>query len=284
MSARGREGLSKIFGSTEYMTWASRVGNVIDARKLASEFSGVRKNTCGAPYAQGLQTLCRENPPLVTVPLPTEIPAPFNGRGMVLLEPRGGTEDIAALKAAGFTYVMLNLAYVSGGDWSTHRSRCAQHGVEVVPWMTCREPQDSIRIEEKADQWGSRAAVHELEHAHQYTPAQLAQTIHDIGRIRVRAVMTLPWAQNGAGWAALRDWVAMPEAYLNANPAYTPEVVTQHTVDEGMPKSLPLFGWGVWSDAPTYVSPATYLAQWPGRPYAVYAGDGREPQYREWLR
>src|SRR6185436_10587883 len=34
MTAVGREGLARIFGSTEYTTWASRVGNLVDARKL----------------------------------------------------------------------------------------------------------------------------------------------------------------------------------------------------------------------------------------------------------
>lgn len=63
MSATGRNALSKIFGSPEYLAWASRASNFIDARKLASEFAGVPKNRCGSRYAQGLQTLCRENPP-----------------------------------------------------------------------------------------------------------------------------------------------------------------------------------------------------------------------------
>lgn len=66
----GREGLSQVFGSTEYLTWASRAGNLIDARKLASEFSGVRKPTAGSVYAQGLQKLCRDNPPLPPPPPP----------------------------------------------------------------------------------------------------------------------------------------------------------------------------------------------------------------------
>jgi hypothetical protein len=77
----------------------------------------------------------------------------------------------------------------------------------------------------------------------------------------------------------------MPEAFLNADPRFEPAVLVDHIEMEGIPRSVPLFGWGAWSDAPTYVSPAEYLSKWPTpRPYAVYFGDSREQQYKEWLR
>lgn len=76
MSAAGREGLTRIFGSPTYLTWASRLGNVIDARKLALEFQGTRRPTAGDPFARGLQILCRENPPLGPGPVPPPDPDP----------------------------------------------------------------------------------------------------------------------------------------------------------------------------------------------------------------
>lgn len=288
MSDAGREGLSRIFGSAEYLTWASRLGNIVDARKLASEFGGVRKTTCGSRYAQGLQILCRDNPPDAPPPPPPPgIPAPFSGRGMVLLEPTGGVEDIAALRNAGFTYALLNVAYTRGGDWSTVRSRCAANGVEIVPWRRVRGPEDSAQIENVATAWGARATCHNLEAeaVTTYPPSNLASYVRSNYPPRVRAVMTEPWAQNGAGWAALADWVGMPEAYLNADARFEPAPLVGHLQEEGMPHCVPLFGWGAWSDAPIYVSPATYLGLWPPpRPYAVYFGDSREPQYAEWKR
>lgn len=69
MSAAGREGLARIFGSGTYVSWAAKLGNLIDARKLAAEYAGTRKNTCGDPFAQGIQILCRENPPTPTPPV-----------------------------------------------------------------------------------------------------------------------------------------------------------------------------------------------------------------------
>jgi hypothetical protein len=69
------------------MQWASRVGNVIDARKLAAEFQGQRKPWCGSKYGQGLQILCRENPPAPQPPVDTVAPvwkldAAFGNGGM----------------------------------------------------------------------------------------------------------------------------------------------------------------------------------------------------------
>jgi hypothetical protein len=95
--------------------------------------------------------------------------------------------------------------------------------------------------------------------------------------------MTQPWAQNGAGWQHLSSWVGMPEAYLNASASFLPADLVHHLQAEGIPNCVPLFGWGVWSDAPIYVPPAKYLSLWQG-PFGVYFGDSREPQYGEWKR
>lgn len=284
MSLKGREGLGKIFGSNEYLKWASSPFHLIDARKLAAEFAGNPRPTCGDPFAQGLQILCRENPPVPTPP--PGIPAPFNGRGMFLLEPTGGVEDVSKLKAAGFTYALLNLAYVRGGSWDLVRTRCANAGLTVVPWRRVRGPEDSAQVENTATQWGSTATAHNLETeaVTTYPPVNLASYVAQNWPKRSRAVITEPWAQNGAGWGKLSGWVGMPESFLNADPRFTPAICVEHLEDEGIPHCVPAFGWGAWSDAPTYISPGTYLQQWPGKPYTVYFGDSREEQYKEWLR
>lgn len=284
MSLKGRDGLSRIFGSAEYLTWASRLPNLVDARKLAAEFQGERKTTCGSKYAQGLQILCRENPPLA--PPDNVVPAPFSGRGMTLLEPTGGVEDMDAVKNAGFTYVLLNLAYAHGGTWDTVRQRCAARGIVVVPWRRVLSPVDSRQIEETAQQWGCSATAHNLESeaVTTYPPANLASYVAQNFPARSRAVITEPWAQNNAGWAALRGWTGIPEAFLNADPRYKPTDLVAHMENEGIPNCVPLFGWGAWSDAPLYVPPSDYLAAWPSNSFAVYFGDSREPQYKEWLR
>jgi len=273
-----RELADKLVRTVGYQT---TVGPV-DRNKVQAAANGIRKATPSAGIAQvAWELYLRTVPP----PAPTvKLPAPFDGNGLVLLEPTGGTEDIGAAKLAGFTYLLLNLAYVSGGSWDTHRSRARNLGLAVVPWRRVLEPADSRHIEQTADLWGSPAAAHNLETeaATTYPPANLAGVCSEF-RPRPRAVITEPWMQNNAGWSALRTWVAMPETFQNANVAYTPNMLTSHAHAEGMPLAVPLFGWGEWSDALTYVKPSTYLSEWPG-PFAVYYGDGNEAQYGEWKR
>jgi len=202
---------------------------------------------------------------------PHRIPVPFSGRGLFLLEPRGGTEDIAAAHLAGFTYLLLNLGYVSGGDWGTHRQRAEALGMPVVPWKRT------------ADLWRAPAAAHNLEReaATTFPPRNLASLAGSYGP-RVRAVITEPWMQL-VDWRPLGGWVAMPEAFLNARPSYLPADLTAHAHDMGCPMAVPVFGWGQWADAPRPVAPAEYLRVW-GGPFAVYAGDGKEARYGEWRR
>lgn len=225
--------------------------------------------------------------PKVPVSQAPKVPWPFNGHGMFLLEPRGGTEDVARWKQAGGTYLLLNIAPVSGGDWHVHRKRAKACGLIVVPWQRVRTIEDAIDVELAADAWNSPACAHNLEtEAMTALPPELLGRVTDpFPKARVRAVVTEPWMQNGAGWKTLgkRGWVAMPEAFLNANPAWDPTVVCAHAKPEGMPLAVPAFGWGKWKDAPTYVAPGHYLSRWSG-PFAVYPGDGKEQLYGEWER
>lgn len=225
--------------------------------------------------------------PKIPVPMASP-PPPFDGRGMFLLEPTGGTEDIRALRDNGFTYALLNIAHASGGSWETNViPRCRQYGVEVVPWRRVRVRQHSLDVEEAADEWGCRASGHNLESEAMgnYPPVAL----HDATasrRPRVRAVITEPWAQNGAGWGVLGQdgWTMMPESFLNADPRWDPQVCVEHArAEAGGAPGVPAFGWGVWSDAPLAVDPSEYLARWRG-PFAVYMGDGKESRYPLWRR
>lgn len=213
----------------------------------------------------------------------TGIPAPFNGRGVVLLEPTGGTESIQLAKAAGFTYALLNLGYIHGGTWSTVRARLEANGMAAVPWKRIYGPNDVRIVEETANAWHAPAAVHNLEAeaATTFPPANLASLASSYGT-RPRGVMTEPWMQL-VDWRPLAEWVAMPEAFLNTSPRYLPHDLVDHAHALGVPRAVPVFGWGVWADAPHEVAPAQYLAAWPG-PFAVYFGDGREQAYGLWRR
>lgn len=73
MSQVGRDALAKIFSSDEYKAWAGRDANRIDAHKIEEEFKGNRRPWSGSKYAQGFQSLCRENPPPAPVPALAEV-------------------------------------------------------------------------------------------------------------------------------------------------------------------------------------------------------------------
>lgn len=261
--------------------WFALPWNKTERGKVDSELAGVRKPLPDSAIALGIVNVARQgygNPP----PPAKAIPKPFSGKGMVLLEPTGGTEDIKAAKDAGFTYLLLNVAYSGAGNWDVQRSRASQHGLDVVPWQRVRTPDDSHYIEHVASDWGSSATAHNLETeaVTSYPPAALAAAVKSFPA-RVRCVITEPWAQNSAGWAALKTWVGMPEAFMNAALKFTPAVCCEHLRNEGIPRCVPMFGWGLWADAHNPVLPAQYLANWNG-PYSCYFGDGREPQYGEW--
>lgn len=270
--------------SKAYRLWAA--GHSTDANKIKLERAGKRRPTSLDPYARIIIEAIRQGLVNAPPPLPVaRIPAPFNGQGLVLLEPTGGTEDIAAAKSAGFTYLLLNIAYASGGDWTLQRQRAAALGMPCIPWRRVLNAEHSREVERKADEWDSPAAAHNLETEAMttYPPVSLAAVAREFVA-RPRAVMTEPWAQNGAGWGALSGWVYLPETFQNANMAYTPQVLLEHGANEGMPNGVPMFGWGVWADAPIYVEPSFYLGEWPNGPFVVYNGDGREPQYEQWRR
>jgi hypothetical protein len=151
MSAVGRDGLAKIFGSKEYMAWASRVGNLIDARKLVFEYSGVRKTRCGSLYGQGLQILCRENPPLVPDPPP---PDPNELTEMHLLWRKDGIYTVALssfsgdtraeAKRQGFTVVYVQLLHMAAPDANNEGEIPVfrNEGWTIVGWGTYGQGSD----------------------------------------------------------------------------------------------------------------------------------------------
>lgn len=273
----------------EFWPWAGwRLAGAPAPQPVAARALAIRYHRTtgryGVPPWAWLRLSYMKARPKIPVPM-TRPPAPFNGRGVFLLEPHGGTEDVRALRDAGFTYVLLNVAYTYGGAWEdVVIPRCRQYGVEVVPWRRVSTAAHSHEIEATADAWGCRATAHNLESeaVSSYRPIQLRDAAG--ARPRTRAVVTEPWAQNGAGWAVLGEagWTVMPEAFLNADPKWDPAVVVEHArAEAGGAPGVPAFGWGRWSDAPLDVDPAEYRRRWTG-PFTVYFGDGKEARYGAW--
>jgi hypothetical protein len=125
VTAIGRTALGKIFSSTEYLAWAARAGNKLDAAKLKAEFGppAVRRPTAGSKYAQGLQTLCRENPPISPPPDPIPVPPDPAGLAQVFLRDAVFVTGLSSFdgskrgpaKAAGFSAVYVQLMHGLAG-------------------------------------------------------------------------------------------------------------------------------------------------------------------------
>lgn len=286
--------VDRVLASKWYRAWA--VVHAADARKIELEREGYVRPQSDDAWARTFIVSIRAGrieakapspspPPTPEPPPASAIPSPFNGRGLVLLEPTGGTEDIQAAKSAGFTYLLLNIAYVNGGGWELQLHRAAQLGLQVVPWRRIYNAEHARHVERTASAWGSLAAAHNLEAeaATTFPPANLASVCREFPASRMRAVITEPWMQL-IDWSPLRTWTAIPESFLNADARYLPADLVRHANDMGVPRALPMFGWGEWDDAPHFVPPSVYLDRWPVGPFAVYPGDGKESLYSQWRR
>lgn len=183
-------------------------------------------------------------------------------------------ERCQAIAAAGFDVVLLDVFTHQVGEWE------AQGWVETLldvkvpfgPWGWVEAEAHVRAIEEARSRWGSPVSAYNLERVDLYDPMWLADAIRDLPGFK--AVVTLPWAQNDR-WAAFEgeNVVASPEAFMNARKSWSPDVVSQHAIDdEHFPVAVPWFGAGQWSDAPLAVGPDDYFRRWEGE-YLVFELD-----------
>ena len=62
----------------------------------------------------------------------------FDSPGLYLRNPRGGIEDVAAMKAGGFSWVAINVGDdQEPPEWSVVEQRASASGVTVLPWRRC---------------------------------------------------------------------------------------------------------------------------------------------------
>jgi hypothetical protein len=61
----------------------------------------------------------------------------FHTPGLYLRNPRGGVDDVAAMRAAGFRTIALNVRDHTIAEWELIRSRAAVADVTCLPWARC---------------------------------------------------------------------------------------------------------------------------------------------------
>jgi peptidoglycan hydrolase-like protein with peptidoglycan-binding domain len=61
----------------------------------------------------------------------------FDRPGLYLRNPRGGVEDVATMKAGGFSWIAINVGDHLPPEWSLIEQRADAAGVTVLPWRRC---------------------------------------------------------------------------------------------------------------------------------------------------
>lgn len=187
MSQEGRDGLSLVFGSMTYLKWAASPFHLVDARKLASEFAGTRRPTCGDPFAKGLQKLCRENPPTPSNQQPVSpLAEPWRGDGLFVnaVSSFDGSRRTPAWQA-GFRTCYVQLLHAPNYTSNVqHLDILRDERFQVGGWGTYGQDTD---------------------------PAQDARDAAAL----VKSLGLVCWKANGEAWAE-KEYAWKTSAFLNA--------------------------------------------------------------------
>jgi hypothetical protein len=221
-----------------------------DARKIIAEYQGERRPTASSWFARGFVELCRNHPP----PPPVQRLGWFDSRFAFVRHPQSGheVEKLDALQAIGYRGVALNIEW--GTDsWFRWVTLARVRSLDVIPWMRCYLSGRGVRmVRMAAEEWGSPALIVNLEQNAIVDPggeprwsmsgsdaaAVLSGFPGDIG------VSTEPWMPTNFDWAPLRRLgaVALPQAFQNEKPAWTPGVVVARCRELGWTRVAPTFG------------------------------------------
>lgn len=117
--------------------------------------------------------------------------------GAFLRNPAGGVEDVAEMKAAGMSWLALNIGDGQAwNDWRIVIDRARAIGVDVFPWARCRTLAECYDLLDQADLVGFRALLNledELETV--CPPAKVAEILADFPELEV-GISSVAWLYN----------------------------------------------------------------------------------------
>jgi peptidoglycan hydrolase-like protein with peptidoglycan-binding domain len=99
-----------------------------DGRTLQYKPSG------GSPSGAESQGISRPSVADLQIDLAVSV---FDRPGLYLRNPRGGVEDVATMKAGGFSWIAINVGDHAADEWSLVEQRAEASGVTVLPWRRC---------------------------------------------------------------------------------------------------------------------------------------------------
>ena len=178
--------------------------------------------------------------------------------GAYLRCPGGNVENVDDQKPV-IKWAALNIGMDSCVDrdplvWAKQREKYRLAGIEVFPWIHCRSIVDVDFLMETGEQWRSLAIGFNIENV-ELDFHQKGISLSDLAKRLERwtkeiHMPTLPWVQNGQGWAALRRCVVALEimadeqggTFPSGKP--DPEIIQQcidHAFAEGLEKVTLMF-------------------------------------------
>lgn len=133
----------------------------------------------------------------------------FTEPGLYLRNPRGGVEDLDAMKAAGFKSVAINVRDYELEEWSIVINRASEQQVTCLPWGYCASDAEVAALCARARRFPSRAVIVNAE----------AEFIDLSGRVTPEAIAketagldaclsTLPWTGG-------RDLSKIPDVHVH---------------------------------------------------------------------
>lgn len=155
--------------------------------------------------------------------------------GAFLRNPRGGVEGVAEMKAAGITWLTLNIGDgQSWAEWYTVITRAKALGMGVFPWARCRTLAECRLLLEAADLVGNRGILNiedEFERAPGGGPAPCApdkvrEVIDEYPGVAV-SFSTGAWLMNAVDYTPIAHRPVLLQLFptdMNRSPTELPQL------------------------------------------------------------
>lgn len=266
------EDVDRVLASKWYSAWALLHG--ADDAKIKLERQGKRR-----PLSQDSWARCFIE--AIRIGLEWDTPAPPPPPSMFirfgyLRDPRSGyeTEKLAALKAAGYTMIALNVGDHKPDEWAPWRTGALM----TIPWARVHTMTEMSALAAIATAWNARGLIANLEQESGQprwlmSGEQAASALAGFGG--QVGVSTEPWMPENFDWLPLiqRGAVCLPQTHVLEFPQLTPQVAVDRAKEFGWANPIPSFG--------TYrvngVTPKRADYVWQGN-FGIYTVDDVAPQ------
>ena len=200
---------------------------------------------------------------------------------LFLRNPRGGVEDIAAMKYAGFEAIFCNIGDHQPSEWAEIRLRARTLGVECGPWLRTAEGNNQFSAERlrylisTADSWEAPLIVNsesELKGSDWHLTTLIASELGN----RDAAISMECWPFANVDWTPLAKYPILPQIFpQEAEAARNPAACRSKWYEYGV--KCVVFTFGAYGGQ----RPSDYSRL---SPYGVYSADDCGGNYVPWSR